>query len=498
MENSTYKNQHTTGGTTYRHIIKYTGIFGGVQGLKMAVSVVRNKLTTHFLGQVGLGLITVYTSITDFIVNSSNLGFPLNATRESSELYNDSESAKRKRLACILRTWVIWTSVFSALVTLAFSPVLSYFFFDKDTDHAFVITALIPIIISRLIAEVECSMLKGYRRLKSVATLESLSAIATLFFTIPFYILWGLKGVIWGLITSSMVTCCIHLYYSTRFLPYEISPFSRSIFREGIPLVKKGVPYMISGIITAFVAMLIPMLILSDNSMGDVGLFRAGYTIIVTYAGLAFVALETDYFPRLSSSNHDLTNMNRAINQQAKVCLMLITPLAILLLMFMPLIIPILYDNSFLIVEDMACCAIFYLFFRAIMLPVSYTPLAKGDSMTFLVMEVVANLVFFTSTWAAYKTWGITGIGVSLSVSAFLEMMINCIVYKHIYGCTLDKATISMGIYQFINLSLAVAAVFYMESWYYRYAVLGFILLISLLKTRSGLLAEKKETRHNG
>ena len=41
------KNLHNpeTSDTSFDHVLKYTGIFGGVQGLKMSVSVVREKLT---------------------------------------------------------------------------------------------------------------------------------------------------------------------------------------------------------------------------------------------------------------------------------------------------------------------------------------------------------------------------------------------------------------------------------------------------------------------
>ena len=72
---------------SYRHVLKYTGVFGGVQGLKMLVSVARNKLTSVFLGSFGVGLISVYNSITEFLVSASNMGVPLNATRRSGELF---------------------------------------------------------------------------------------------------------------------------------------------------------------------------------------------------------------------------------------------------------------------------------------------------------------------------------------------------------------------------------------------------------------------------
>ena len=78
-----------TNDTSYDHVLKYTGIFGGVQGLKMLVSVARVKLTAYILGGWGMGLISAYSAVSEFLNKASNMGIPLNATRQTSELFED-------------------------------------------------------------------------------------------------------------------------------------------------------------------------------------------------------------------------------------------------------------------------------------------------------------------------------------------------------------------------------------------------------------------------
>ena len=80
------KNLHNpeTSDTSYDHVLKYTGIFGGVQGLKMFVSAARVKLTSELLGCWGMGLITAYNAVFEFLNKASNMGIPLNATRKTS------------------------------------------------------------------------------------------------------------------------------------------------------------------------------------------------------------------------------------------------------------------------------------------------------------------------------------------------------------------------------------------------------------------------------
>lgn len=40
----------------YRHILKYTSVFGSVQGLNVIAGLVRNKFAALFLGTAGMGL----------------------------------------------------------------------------------------------------------------------------------------------------------------------------------------------------------------------------------------------------------------------------------------------------------------------------------------------------------------------------------------------------------------------------------------------------------
>ena len=47
--------QHDGEDTSYDHVLKYTGVFGGVQVLTMLVSMLRNKLAAWWLSKAGMG-----------------------------------------------------------------------------------------------------------------------------------------------------------------------------------------------------------------------------------------------------------------------------------------------------------------------------------------------------------------------------------------------------------------------------------------------------------
>lgn len=479
---------------SYNHVLKYTGIFGGVQGLKLLVSLLRNKLTTYILGSVGLGLISVYNSISEFIVSCSNFGIPLNTTRVMGELFEDGEESQISHMVGVIRTWVIWTAILAVALSALLSPVLSYFFFEHDWGRVLEIFLVCPIVILLLVAEGECSILKGLRQLRKIAIIETVVAVSTLLTTIPFYYFWGMHGIIVALIISTAISAIVHLFFSVRLIPYRIRPFSMEVYREGLPMIRKGIPYVLAGIGGSGVAMAIPALIMMHGTLSDVGYYRAGYALMVAYAGIVFVALEADYFPRLSSVNHDIARMNVAINKQIDVCVLLVAPFLIALILCMPLALQILFQPEFLVVKDMAVCASFYMFFRAIMLPIAYTPLAKGDSMFYLLVELLYDVVFGILIWFFYNKLGLLGTGIALSVSALADLIFVLIMYGKRYGCHLDIHTIKLCVFQLLCLSVGVI-VCLQDNDYIKYGVGVIVLLLSVWRSCQLLRNTKKDLK---
>jgi len=75
-----------TDNNSYRHILKYMGIFGGVQGLNILMSIVRNKVVAVLLGTAGMGLISLFNATVRLVSDSTNLGLSMSAVRELSAL----------------------------------------------------------------------------------------------------------------------------------------------------------------------------------------------------------------------------------------------------------------------------------------------------------------------------------------------------------------------------------------------------------------------------
>ena len=95
-----------------------------------------------------------------------------------------------------------------------------------------------------------------------------------------------------------------------------------------------------------------------------VGLYNAATMLAMTYAGVVFHAMETDYFPRLSGVSHAGKGLNLLVNRQINACILLLSPLLLGFMMALPWLIPLLFSQAFLPMMGMMRGCLVAMFFR--------------------------------------------------------------------------------------------------------------------------------------
>lgn len=426
-----------------------------MQALKALAGLIRNKLAAILLGSAGMGLNAVFQNIGEIIYSATNMGVPFSSTRNLAEAYENDDPQSVSRLVMIIRTWAFAAALLGGLICLGGAWFFDWYFFSKgDHSHILEIMLLSLYVMSLPMEAAECAILKGTRQLKSVATVESVAAFGTILCTAPFFWLWGIRGVAVSLVVCGWMVVGVHAYFSFRLFAYKVQPTRLSVFREGLPLIYLGVPYMLASVTTALCTGFIYSILSSES---EIGLYKAAYSLILTYAGVAFVALENDYFPRLSAINNSCENRNFAINQQIKVCCLIVGPLLCLMVIFMPWLIRLLLSSDFLAAVPMATTGVFFVYLRSINLPLAYLPLARGESVIYLVMEVISNFIVGLFIWLGYKWYGLPGCGIALSTSALFDSFILLTTYGIRYRFRLESKTVFYLVMMALLLGLTVA-----------------------------------------
>ncbi len=465
--------------TSYDHVLKYTGVFGGVQVLAMLVSMLRNKLAAMWLSKAGMGFYMMYSNIASLVSSTSNAGIPFSAVKNISELYESNDSQKINEYIIAVRSWSLWTAFFGALLCVLVAPFISFFSFDGDWGYTLEVALLAPMIFATAITNGEISILKGTRKLKCVAVVTTVSALFTLVSVLPFFYFFDFRGVIPALVANAVVIMFVHLHYSLRIYPWRVKLLSAEVLRKGVGMIKLGIPYVVASIINALTALAIPAILFSLGGVEDVGSYKVGYGLMVVYAGIVFVAVESDYFPRLSAVKDNLARMNYAINQQIDICVLFIAPLLIFMMLAMPFIIRILFTQEYLVVVGMAIMSAFYMFFRAIMLPIAYTSLAKGDTVVYLIMEIAYDAFSLALIALGYYWGGITGTGVALSVASLLDVIMISVCYSRRYGFRYFPSTVRLSLVQGFLLLATLALCLQGCAWV-KYICGLLVLLVSI------------------
>ena len=303
--------------STYRQLFKSTGLLGSVQVLYILIAVVRNKVVAQLIGAAGMGLADLYARTLDLVGGSTNFGLGMSAIKTLSE-QTDGETAHLQRALQVrrVRTWVALTALLGFVVCLLFSPLISLTAcgsMERTGDFCL----LSPAVALATLAGGEVAVLKAQRQLKRLARATLWSALFTLAACLVLYGRWGVAGVLPMLVCSAAGLFAFNLREARKSYAYRIGPFSRDFLRAGLPMLRMGLAFMTAAVMTAGAEMIIrAALMRTEGGLATIGYYAAGFTLTVSYARIVFVAMDADFFPRLSAiPAADVREANLAINR---------------------------------------------------------------------------------------------------------------------------------------------------------------------------------------
>lgn len=408
----------------YSHILKYTGLFGSVQGLCILVGVIRNKLVAMILGPEGVGLISLFNSTIRFLGDSTNLGIPMSAVKSISEAFDKGEHDRVAELVKLVRSWTTLTAVVGMLLCVVLSPLLSKWTFSWD-GHTLHFVCLSPAIALIALYGGELAILKAVRRLGALARIQVYTVVFALIATTPLYYIYSSAAIVPSLVIVALAQFVITVWFSYRQFPLRLS-FRLSFIGKGSAMVKLGLAFVVAEMMGSGAEFIIRSMLNSIADVETLGLYNAGFMMTMTYGGMIFAAMETDYFPRLSAITETGQRLNDTVNMQIEVSLLMLAPLLVVFMIGMPVWLPLLYSGKFLPAIGMIQLMVLAMYLRAVKLPVAYLPLARGDSRSYLLMEGLYAVFQVLIVTLSFRWRGLVGVGLGILFIAFLDyLMLN-------------------------------------------------------------------------
>ena len=410
----------------YDGILKYTGIFGGVQGLASLITLLKVGIVSKLLGPIGVGMVDVYNRSIELVKKTTDLGISYSAVQSISEQRHTDTLPSSYAVAYavkVVRSWSLWLAVVGTMLFFVLSPLLSRWSFDGDERYVNMFRLLSIAVGCSSLMGGELAVLKGVRMLNRVAWFQLLSAVVMLVAVVPCYYFWGLEGIIPGLLLTAISLLALACYHSFQVFPYRVALFSKRIISDGVYIIRQGFNYTLAGFLNSGAYYLVSIYVLNKADAADVGCYSYGTLLISYLSMLVFAALDSDFFPRLSAINKQTSRSNVLVNTQVEMLMVLITPLIICVAVCLPLTPRLLFGDSFMPLVDMSQWAVVGLFFKAMMLPPAYLSLSKGESFIFLLQEVLSYSFMATAMILGFRYGGMSGLGIGILLSGIFDCL---------------------------------------------------------------------------
>ncbi len=396
--------------SNYKSIIKSTGLIGAIQILKLAFGLLRNKLIAFYLGPAGLGVWSLYLTFTEIFQNLSNLGLDKSAVKHISE---DSENLYQRSLVIQTTKYSIAFSacVFSIII-LIFSEYFSSAIFDsKEYSFGFIICSLVVFFNSMSMAY-SC-ILNGLNEIKILAKSQLIGVFigsTLVFFLIPFF---STNAIPYYLLIIAICSF-IPTFYFVNKLKMATTAFNiLENFPILISLLKIGFAFWVSAVYLALTTYLINLFLKDNLSIEVVGIYQACWTISNLYIGIILSAMGVAFFPKICRAINDKNESIPLINQQIEFSLLISLPFVIVIFLYAPILLTILYSSDFQQGENIIRWQILGVIIRLFGFPFGYTLMAKGLTRQYTISQFIFSTLNFLFIIGIVTLIGFDGLGIN-------------------------------------------------------------------------------------
>lgn len=408
---------------SYRQIMKATSIFGGVQVFTIVISLIKSKFVAIWLGASGMGVWGLLNAPIAIITTVSGLGLAISATQKIAKANGSDNEDQISSTITTFKRWVWFSGFLGMFLTLILAPWLSKWTFGND-NYILAFSILSLSLLFNNLSAGQKVLLQGMRKIKYMANANIFGAIVGLLFSLPLYYFFGNKGIVPAIIITSLVALYLSWYYSKKIKIKPIDISLRNSFFHGLEMVKLGLVMAFSGFIGTLIRYVIIAYINRNGSIEEVGFYNVGNNLITGYVGMIFAAMATDYFPRISGTLDNKEFINQ-VNYQIEISLLILTPLCILLMIFLPFFVQLLYSKEFLAVIPMIEWLLIATIIKSISWSMGFMFLAKANFTTAFIIDNVINIFLLVGYIGMYSFLGLEGIGIGEVILFCLAIVIT-------------------------------------------------------------------------
>lgn len=431
-----------------RQILKSTGIIGGSQMIVVVIGVVRTKVLAVLLGPFGVGVAALYQTTIDLIKSATNFGIGFSAVREVAVANAQNDVQKTRLTVRVLLNWLWFTGLLGAIIALLFCKPLSYYTF-KDEEHAWGIALLSITILVSAFSSGFAALLQAFRRIQEMAKANIAGTLASFLASVTVYWFLGLKGIVFSMLLSAVFVLASNWFFYVRVKPVQPLRVNwKETFREGKGMVRLGFFTVVSGFVEVGTMYLVRSFIAHSEGVVAVGEFMAAWTISTIYISMVLTAMSSDYFPRLSAVQHDPAQMNKLINEQTEVALLIAGPVIIGMISFIAAVVQVLYTKDFSHTSVILNWQLIGDLFKILSWAVGFAFLAKGKGNIAMFTNFLWSIIYYAIVYFGWRFWQIEVTGLAFLVAYIIYLAVLLMFANRLFGFRWSKKVMRcLGVY---------------------------------------------------
>jgi PST family polysaccharide transporter len=258
--------------------------------------------------------------------------------------------------------------------------------------------------------------IQGMRRIGDLAKLQILSMCTSTAVAIGIYFWLREKGILPVLISSAIISFAGSWWYASKLRIEKIDLDWISTWQNSKRLIQLGIAFMWSALMTAGVAFAIRAMITRDLGIEANGIFQSAWAISGMFAGFILSAMGTDFYPRLTAAAPDNAVMNKLVNEQTEIGILLALPGLVGTIVFAPIVMKVFYSAKFLAGAELLPWMVLGILFKIISWPMGFIQLAKGATRWFVASETLFGVSLGGLTFLLLKFKGLEGVAYSFAL----------------------------------------------------------------------------------
>jgi len=413
---------------------------GGAAGINMLLGMVRIKFAAVLIGTTGIGLLANFSAIQGLVGTLFGLGIQSSAVREVAAAVGKGDDNSIGRAVLTLRRICRLTGIAGMLAMMALSPLISQLTFGSD-QYTLDIAALGVIILFANLSGGQTALMQGMRRIGDMARANVYGAIFATFAAIGFYTWLGLRGIVPALVAIAAMQLALSWYFARRLPVPAVQLSWRETLSEAGGIVKLGLVFMWNGLLGSAVTYFTVTLITQQISLQAVGLYSAAFALSGIFVNFVLSAMSADYYPRLTGVANDNVAVNRMVNEQTEIGLLLAVPGLIATIGLAPWVIPLFYSEEFMPAVELLQWFIMGCLGRVISWPLGYVMLALGKSSWLFLSELMMHILHILLIIMGLKFFGLLGVGIAFMLMYIIHVPVTYFIAKALTNFKWQKET---------------------------------------------------------